>query len=414
VNGDGRTSIRASGGTFYDTPAMYTYIGLSNAPPFNSRIVRTDVNYADPWAGYPGGDPFPVPYGRNIGHDDAIWPLYGLAYRFDYDAPTTQVAHWNLSLQKQLGSNWMVSSSYLGNGTSHLWTANNLNPSVFLGLGPCTLNGVSYATCSSTGNTDARRRLSLENPQTGQYFGNIINNDSGGTASYHGLVLSVQRRSGRSTIDANYTWSHCISDLWATTSGTLGRHGVTDPDNRRFDRGNCNEGTIDYRHLFNLSAVTETPQFSNPALRVVGSGWTVSTIFRVLSGNFQSLTTTQDRALNNTVNQRVNQILASPYGDKTPGNYFNPAAFALPALGSLGNSGRGSVAGPGTWQFDMALKRSFQLHEAQNLELRVEAFNVLNAFRMNELITNFNASNFGQVTSAKDPRIMQFALKYVF
>jgi hypothetical protein len=72
------------------------------------------------------------------------------------------------------------------------------------------------------------------------------------------------------------------------------------------------------------------------------------------------------------------------------------------------------IAGPGTWQFDMALTRTFQLREAQNLEFRAEAFNVTNAFRMQDPVTNFNASNFGQVTSAKDPRIMQFALKYVF
>jgi hypothetical protein len=417
VTGDGRTSLRASVGTFYDFPAARYFLGLSNAPPWNPIIIRNNVNFENPWAGYPGGDPFPMPYGRSVGRNDALWPLAGVVNVFDYDSPTMVVSQWNISLQKQIGADWLISATYLGNGTSHLWTAQNLNPPVFLGLGPCTLNGISYTTCSSTANTDQRRRLSLENPQTGQYFGNVINTDTGGTASYNGGVLSIQRRAARGvTINANYTWSHCISDPWGTSDAgsTLNFQGYTDPDNRRFDRGNCSIGTVDQRHLFNLSAVAETPRFSNSTLRTVGSGWRLSTIFRILSGDHLSVTTSQDRALNNTFGQRVNQILGNPYGDKSVKNYLNPAAFALPPLGTLGNSGMASIAGPGTWQFDMALTRTFQLREGQNLEFRAEAFNVTNAFRMQDPVTNFNASNFGQVTSAKDPRILQFALKYVF
>jgi hypothetical protein len=416
VAGDGRMSVRASVGTFYDFPSARYLNGQSGGPPWNPQVTRNNVNFADPWAGYPGGDPFPVPHGRNVGRDDASWPLYGATYAFDYDSPTMKVSQWNLSLQRQIGADWLISATYLGNGTTHLWTSQNLNPSVFLGLGPCTLNGISYPTCSSTANTDQRRRLSLENPQTGQYFGNIIKTDTGGTANYNGVVLSVQRRVTRGvTINTNYTLSHCISDQWGSpdVKGLTGQ-GYTNPDNRRFDRGNCNAGTIDQRHLFNLSAVADTPRFSNPTLRTLGSGWRLSTIFRILSGDYLSMTTSQDRALNNTVGQRVNQILGSPYGAKSVKNYLNPAAFALPAQGTLGNSGMGSIAGPGTWQFDTALTRTFQVREAQKLEFRAETFTLTNAIRMMDPLTDFNSSIFGQVTSAKDPRIMQFALKYVF
>ena len=164
------------------------------------------MNFEDPWAGYPGGDPFPLPYGRSVGRDDALWPQAGVVNAFDYDSPTMQVSQWNLSLEKQIGADWLISATYIGNGTSHLWTAHNTNPPVFLGLGPCTLNGISYATCSTTANTDQRRRLSLENPATGQYFGAVIHTDTGGTASYNGVVLSVQRRAARGvTISTNYT-----------------------------------------------------------------------------------------------------------------------------------------------------------------------------------------------------------------
>jgi hypothetical protein len=81
--------------------------------------------------------------------------------------------------------------------------------------------------------------------------------------------------------------------------------------------------------------------------------------------------------------------------------------------------GRASVRGPGFWQFDLAVSRTFQLREAQKVEFRAEAFNVTNSVRLNDPDTNLNSNTFGQivptaVSPAFDPRIMQFALKYLF
>jgi hypothetical protein len=118
--------------------------------------------------------------------------------------------------------------------------------------------------------------------------------------------------------------------------------------------------------------------------------------------------------LNGSSNQRVDQILPDPYGDKSINRYLNPAAFQLPALGTLGNSGAASIAGPTTWQFDAALSRTVQFRETQKLEFRAEAFNVINRVNLDNPTTNLNSNTFGQVLSAKDPRIMQFALKYFF
>ena len=106
--------------------------------------------------------------------------------------------------------------------------------------------------------------------------------------------------------------------------------------------------------------------------------------------------------------------MANPYGNKTADNFLNPAAFALPALGTLGNQGVAAIAGPGYWQFDTSLSRSFQLKESQRLEFRAEAFNVTNSVQLKDPDTVFNSNTFGQIRSARDPRIMQFALKYFF
>ena len=417
VAGDGHTSVRASVGTFYDFPHTQYYSGNSAVPPQFPRYLLNDVSYDDPWSRYPGGDPFPMPYGRSAGRS-AAWPLYALVYAMDYDTPNMRVAQWNLSVQRQIGNDWLASASYLGSNTIHVWSVRQLNNGVFLGTDPCTINGVRYATCSTQGNLDQRRKFSLENPAVGQHYGYVVKQESGGTAGYNGMLLSVQRQAGRAvTVSANYTWSHCIADPGAGTlfgvTGTF-NNGWTDTDNRRFDRGNCSEGATDRRHLFNLSGVAETPEFSNPRLRAVASGWKFSPIFRVLSGGYLTVTTSQDRAMNGMINQRVSLLQPNPYGDKSAARYLNPGAFAMSALGTLGSLGMASIAGPGTWQFDAAISRAFQFGETRRVEFRAEAFNVTNSVRLNDPVVNFNAGNFGQVASARDPRIMQFALKYIF
>jgi len=126
------------------------------------------------------------------------------------------------------------------------------------------------------------------------------------------------------------------------------------------------------------------------------------------------VTTTTDVALNGLTNQRLNQVLPSVYGDRSVSNYLNPSAFALPATGTRGNMGTGNVVGPVFWQFDAALSRVFQVRESQRIEFRAEAFNVTNSLRKGTPVTNFAASNFGQITTASDPRIMEFAFKYIF
>jgi hypothetical protein len=116
-------------------------------------------------------------------------------------------------------------------------------------------------------------------------------------------------------------------------------------------------------------------------------------------------------------NQRALQVLENPYGatsGRPDTNFLNPAAFVIPVTGTFGNVGRNSVAGPGTWSFDTALSRVFRFRETQRLEARAEAYNVLNRFRPGNPSTAVNGSTFSVIRTALDPRIMQFALKYIF
>ena len=129
------------------------------------------------------------------------------------------------------------------------------------------------------------------------------------------------------------------------------------------------------------------------------------------------MTTGVDQALTGIANQRPNQVLENPYRD-TSGQplttYLNPAAFAIPPLGTLGRMGRASIQGPGTWEFDAALSKTFRIRETQEAEFRAEAYNVTNSFRPDNPTTQLNNVVFGRINSSLPPRIMQFALKYMF
>jgi len=105
---------------------------------------------------------------------------------------------------------------------------------------------------------------------------------------------------------------------------------------------------------------------------------------------------------------------------------LNRAAFAMPALGTYGNMGFGSVYGPGFWEWDQTASRQFRITEGQNLELRAEAFNVTNSVRLANPGLIFNSpATFGKITTSNSTtgsvsptgsggRIIQFALKYIF
>jgi hypothetical protein len=164
-----------------------------------------------------------------------------------------------------------------------------------------------------------------------------------------------------------------------------------------------------------------TPDFSNRVLHAVASDWSLSGIGRFFSGRRLNVTMTSDPARTGIANQRPNLVLDNPYGDKSFANYLNRAAFAEPALGTLGNLQRNGIVGPGTKAVDLALVRLFRIG-TRTVEARAEAFNAFNWFNPstnsltinNSPIVNLNNVQFGRITAADDPRIMQFALKYAF
>jgi hypothetical protein len=164
----------------------------------------------------------------------------------------------------------------------------------------------------------------------------------------------------------------------------------------------------------NITGGYETPRMGSGAWSAIASGWRLAGIARAASGQWLNITVTGDPARNGQTVQRPDRALANPYGDKSWNNYLNPTAFSQPTVGTFGNLPRNAVEGPGRWSIDASLVRSFALATARAIELRVEAFNVLNTTQRGIPVTNLNSPTFGRILSASDPRIMQFAVKYTF
>jgi len=175
----------------------------------------------------------------------------------------------------------------------------------------------------------------------------------------------------------------------------------------------------------NMTAAIESPRFDGQTMRAIASGWRLAGSFRALTGPWLTISTGADIALNGQAGtQRADVVAgADPYADQSinPANggirFLNPAAFAQPAAGTLGNSVRNSIRGPGTKVVDMALSRNFHVTGSQSLELRAEAFNAFNWFQWGQPSVARNSATFGQITSSSNvifPRIIQLAVKYAF
>jgi hypothetical protein len=195
-------------------------------------------------------------------------------------------------------------------------------------------------------------------------------------------------------------------------------YALSKPSDVAFDRGSCGGG--DRKHVLNGTAVYQIPAFARGTVGAITNNWQVSGIVRVQSGDHFNVVTGADSALTGQTNQRPNQISSDVY--KKQGNqWLNPAAFQAPAPGTYGNVPINAFIGPGAFNVDMGITRSFRTGgNDREVQLRVELFNVFNTvqkldpFTAPNVYAALNSPTFGQITTAADPRIVQLALKYVF
>jgi hypothetical protein len=411
----GKQTIRTSYSIFYDTPENFYPDRSTDEPPWSSDITLTDPvgGFTNPYLDYPGGDPFPEP---SPPKSTFTFPSEGVYVTMPPNLYPTYMQQWDLSYERQLSPNWMVSATYIGNHTTHIWGEDEEDPAEFLTQAQCAAVGISAATCQTTESTDQRRRLYLLNPMQGAKISTMAYTWDGDDASYDALVLSAQHRfSQHYTILANYTYSHCL-DYEDEVGEITGPGTIQDPFDPAANYGNCG---FNLTHNIVVSLVANSPHFGNLwANRLLGY-WQLSPIISYNSGEWFNATTNVDDSLTGVDNDRPDQVLANPYLRETNTNthlWLNPAAYIPNALGTFGDVGRDSVEGPPYFDIDADLSRFFQMpwNEHQRLEVRFEFFNLGNNVNFDNPTSGLNSSQFGEITGANSERILQFALKYYF
>jgi hypothetical protein len=462
--GDGKTAIRVGAGLAHDFVNHVLNVNTSSALPFRLTVQNSGVNLDNP---YPQGNPFPYNYNPK----NPVWPTAATApCLVTTCAPSflpippnlkTQTQYsWNFGVQRQITQNWFLSATYLGTHMVHIWNLVEVNPAIYVpgncAAGQYGLTGPGLCTQSS--NINQRRVLNLAHPNAPP-LSYLTQVDDGPTQGYNGLLLSTnyRLRNGMS-VNANYTWSHCIGmpDYSILPVGAnyldQGYGQNVYPVNRKLAMGAC---VSDRRQIANITLVYRTPKFSNRAARILASGWTTASIVQARTGSPLPIVTnvSPDPATGFGVSsgstQRPNQVLPNVYAQEAPcpptggafcKQWLNPAAFSIPVVGTAGNLGAYIVYGPGFWQWDQQLSREFAIREGQKLEVRVESFNVTNSLRIGNPQVSVGSPTFGLITNDMTPppgvsnpyawenspyslagnstnspaRVVQFALKYVF
>lgn len=401
--GNGHQTIRSSYSIFYDEPELNYSTHPGQGAPWGSTVSITSPpgGLTNPYAGYPGGNPFPSPVPPS---KTQVFPAAGAYYNIPLNLQPTYTQEWDFGYQRQAGADWLFSATYLGNKTTHLWLGTEEDPAVFI---PGTCNG---SACSTTKNESQRRVLYLQNPAAGTYYSTIALTDDGANAEYNGLLLSARHRFSQNyTVLANYTYSHCISE--GNFSGELTGPSYQNPYNRDADRASCD---FDLRQIVNLSVVALTPHFKERWAGLLLSNWQIAPIVSLHNGFPFTPTTGLDNSLTGVGLDRPN-VIGNPYLQNTSTlQWLNPAAFTANPLGTFGDAGAYSLVGPHYFDIDLGVSRYFKVRESQRLEARFEAFNVLNHVNFNSPVASEQNAHFGQITSAADPRILQFAMKYDF
>jgi len=211
---------------------------------------------------------------------------------------------------------------------------------------------------------------------------------------------------------ASYTWSKSIDNASSFENS------VNPIDPRR----SRSLSLFDARHRFVFSNYWQIPSPSTRLwTRHLFAGWALSGIFTLQSGFPIRMTSQSDQELMNSYNFETvgepQQI--APFRRLNPqssgGYYFDPASFSDAALGQIGNTPRTLCCGPGIANLDLGIHKTFNLTEAAKLEFRTEVFNVLNHTQfLNPDGNTTDGAAFGQVSAARDPRLIQLALRLTF
>jgi hypothetical protein len=437
--GNGKTVLRGGFGTFFERmQGNDIYNTAAFAAPFDPALGLGNVMYSTPGASWSdaavGGQPV------SIGANDLIFAGGGNNMAKNYPAPA--VAQFSLGVQREIAPSLVWVVQYVGNVAWHQNVDRNINNMVPGGVGMLQTTASSGVYADSRcidgdggnnykgdGDADAVCQgssfwepggLNAFRPYLG--YGGINQQENTTNGNYNGFQtgLRVQNRWGLSG-EVDYTYSHEI-DLTSYDLTT-----VSNPWNLKYDKGS---GDLDRRQILSINYVYKTPFFahSQGLVKTIAGGWTIAGTVSdetglISAGNNQGpgLSISYDPVgLGGGYTNRPN-ISGKVTYPKTQKQWFNTSVFSAPTpawLGApnlgFGNSGKDAIVGPGRVDFTTALYKNFAFGERANFELRFESFNTFNHAEFENISASYGAGNFGQVTSAWDPRNLELAGRFTF
>jgi hypothetical protein len=402
-----RTVLRGGFGFFYDLQEGNEAQFLRQNPPFLFPINVT----SDPLVPSLRLDQmFPSAASSPVG---SLQP-----FTMDPKSRIPYVTQWNLAIEREILPNLLLEVGYVGSAGKKLLRRSNYQQQ-----GPNIL-------VTDTANPKALKdRVLYPNFS----LNNILGTDNGGSSTYHGLLTRLERRfSNGVAFLVSYSFSRAISDSHSSSNFD---NTPSNPQCRCDMRAEKSLAAFDIRHRMVFSYGYELPfgkgkHFANKGgfVNLIAGGWQINGITSLQTGPPFTLSTPGDNASIGSSAQRPN-LVGDPYagidtsapiekrGVDAGTYYFNRAAYALPPLFRLGNTGKNTLIGPGSQTWDFSLFKNTAITEKINTQLRGEFFNVLNHANFAVPGRTLNTPAFGVITAinpASSGRVIQLALKLIF
>jgi hypothetical protein len=240
-------------------------------------------------------------------------------------------------------------------------------------------------------------------------------------SNFNALQLNLEKRFSRGlSVIANYAWSHQMDNFPPTN------YLQTDPFDRNYDWGNSLNNVP---NVFHLSEVWRVPHFNRRGLAGgLMNGWEVTSVTAWQNGSPITIYSGVDNSFSSMYVDRADftgtSLKQAVLGDRPHGQmvqeYFNTSLFTVNQIGTFGNSGKNNLVGPGFFETDLGVIKDTHVTEGTTVQFRAEFFNVFNNVNFSSggvygsLGATVGTPGFGQITGALSPRVLQFALKFLF
>ena len=406
--GNGKTVIRGGYGIFYGFPEGLLYQRTDAMQPVDLYLeLFSPPQWDAPFAGFPGGDPFPRGHisPSQFKNYTFLTPLSGGVLNPASKVEYTQA--YNFTIEQDLGHGFAANVSYVGNHALHVMASRQFNPFVF---------------------TPPKFETTRLHPGLGQ----VELADAYNYEMTNALETNVTRRARSLTLLANIVWMKTIDN---GSSGTEGQAGPPNPFNL-----NSSRGVADFDQALRITGSVNypLPKFHvNSVLGAIINDWQANAIVTSQSGLPITITSGVDNSESGVGNDYAVYTGASlkPAAGSPKTVWFNKGAFAAnpqPSAAnnytqSFGDVPRGSLRGPGFEDTDISLFKNIAPERRVHGQFQAEVFNAWNHTNFANPASGVNSGTFGQITATSSStgtvntpslvgtqRVWQFAGKVIF